>query len=297
MKTFVTMALWTVIPLVGFAASENANTADYGRDAISNLQPLSLSSGVAVLAANQAQPQAVFQQGFDYVFPELILGGEWSSTIKLTNRSAISIPSTNVYFIDDLGNPMTTTFQNSAGNMRTDVGFSFSLAPGGMIEGTFFGGTSTQFGHAFVALCPSSGACLSGVYGEVTLRNRNATRPDFEAVFPLEQPTSLQYMLWDHRNGLTTVLYLVNENSTKTSISLTFTDTSNRLIRTVNVTLPALGCDIETLNSLVPETSGKQGTLAISGQNSSGTAFVTATALRINPSNSFTPMRAFVPKL
>jgi hypothetical protein len=56
--------------------------------------------------------------------------------------------------------------------------------------------------------------------------------------------------------------------------------------------VPALGCEIVILNSLAPETNGKMGTLAISGPG----AFITATALRMNPSNSFTPIRTFVPR-
>ena len=246
-------------------------------------------------AALQIEPRAVFQQSLEYVIPELILGGEWTSVIKLTNRSNIAIPPTSVYFVDNAGNPMTTTFQTSAGNPITDVGFSFILQPGGVIEGTFFGGTNTVFGHAIVATCSGS-TCLSGLYAEVTLRNRNPTRPDFESVFPIEQPTALQYMLWDHRNGVSTTLYLVNENTSTTTVSLDFTNTANQEIRTVTITMPSLSSQILNLNAIVPETIGIQGTLAIRGQNSSG-ALVTATALRINPTNSFTPMRAFVPKL
>jgi hypothetical protein len=261
------------------------------------IRGLSLESASAKSAVEHIRPQAAFQQSLEYVFPELILGGEWTSVIKLTNRSNTAIPPTDVYFLDNLGNPMTTTFQTSAGNSITDVGFSFSLAPGGIIEGTFLGGTNTLFGHAFVASCSASGVCLSGLYAEVTLRNRNSTRPDFESVFPIEQPTALQYMLWDHRNGVTTVLYLVNENTSTTTVSLDFTNTSNQEIRTATVTLTSLSSQLLTLNTLVPETNGIQGTLAIRGQNNSSVALITATALRINPSNSFTPMRAFVPKL
>lgn len=257
-------------------------------DPVSGIQPL---SGRA-FAGMPIQPRAVYQQGVEAIIPELILGGEWTSIIKLTNRSDKPIPTTNVYFIDNAGNPMKTAFQTSAGNPITDVGFSFSLVPGGMIEVTFFGGSDTNFGHGLIDLC-HSGPCIPGLYGEVTLRNRNSTRPDFESVFPLEQPTALQYMLWDHRNGVSTVLYLVNESTTASSVTLDFTNTANQLVRSVGVTLPALGSQILTLNALAPETIGIQGTLAIRG----GAAFITATALRINPSNSFTPMRAFVPKL
>jgi len=103
----------------------------------------------------------------------------------------------------------------------------------------------------------------------------------------------LQYMLWDHRDGVSTVLYLCNESTTSSTVTFDFTNTANQLVRSVTVQMSALGSQILTLNSLAPETIGIQGTLAIRGNG----AFITATALRINPSNSFTPMRAFVPKL
>jgi hypothetical protein len=112
----------------------------------------------------------------------------------------------------------------------------------------------------------------------------------------LEQPADLQYMLWDYRSGLTEVLYLVNENSTSTTVFLDFRDSSNQLIRTVTVPMATATSQILTLHVIAPEIVGQHGTLVIRSQNSSGfVGRITATALRINPSNSFTPMRTFVP--
>jgi hypothetical protein len=51
-------------------------------------------------------------------------------------------------------------------------------------------------------------------------------------------------MLWDHRAGLTTTLYLVNENTTPTTVFLDYMNTNNQLIRTLTVTLPGLGSEI-----------------------------------------------------
>src|SRR5260370_32156555 len=101
------------------------------------IQALSLSAEPARSAVEHIRPQAVYQQAFESVFPELILGGEWTSVIKLTNRSSKAIPTTHVYFVYNLGNSMKTTFQTSAGGGVTDVGFRFSLPPGRIIEATF----------------------------------------------------------------------------------------------------------------------------------------------------------------
>lgn len=248
-------------------------------------------------------PQAVFQQNLEFIVPELIIGGEWTSTIRLTNRGQSKITTRNVYFLDNNGNPMNATFQTvsctsascTTGSAVTSPGFFFFLDPGVIIELTFLGGANTQFGHAVVDICSNQPSCSSaGLYAEVTLRNSNSSRPDFESIFPLEEPTDSQYMLFDHRNGLQTLLYLVNENTTPTTISLNFYSPSNQLIGTSTFSMNSLTSQITNLNALVPSTNGLQGTIAIRGQNGSG-ALVTATALRINPTNSFTPIRAFVP--
>lgn len=251
-----------------------------------------LSPSSRTIADAASSPRAIRLQSVEYVIPELILGGEWTSTIKLLNLGSSPIPPTNVYFADNSGKPMTATFQGSNGSNVTDVGFSFALGVGNMIEITFVGGANTLFGHAIVGTCSASG-CTQGLYGEVTLRNRNATRPDFESVFPLEQPAPVQYMLFDGRNGITTLLYLVNENTTPSVVSLDVINVANQVIRTVTLNLVGLESQLLTLHVLAQETIGIQGRLAIRGQNSAG-ALITATGLRISPSNSFTPLRAFV---
>lgn len=240
-------------------------------------------------------PDAVRLQGSEYIVPELILGGEWTSSIRLTNRGTNPIPATNVVFYDNTGKPMAATFQTSSGSVITDVGFSFSLNVGGVLEATFFGGSNTLFGQGII-LCSAVSCGTPGLYGEVSLRNRNATRPDFESIFPLEQPAATQYMLFDGRNGLTTVLYLVNTNTTSTSIAMDIVDPTTRVIRTISLPMDALSSQIQTLHVLAPETIGIQGTLVFRANNSTGqNASITVTALRINPSNSFTPVRAWVP--
>lgn len=241
---------------------------------------------------------AISLQPLENFVPELIIGGEWNSTIRLVNRGTAVIPSTDLFFVDNLGNPMTVTFQvtttNSSGEfvkgstITTSAGF-FTLQPGVIAEATFFGTADVQYGFAFIG-CNVNGCSVPGLYGEVTLRNRNSTRPDFESVFPLEQPATLQYMLFDHRAGYTSVLYLVSPLAAST-VSLEFRDPADHLIRTIQIPMGNGESKILTLHVLAPETIGKTGTLVIR----SGNDFAIATALRINPTNSFTPMRTFIP--
>jgi hypothetical protein len=185
-------------------------------------------------------------QGVEWIVPELILGGEWTSSIRLTNQGSAPISKTNVYFVDNNGKPMRTTFRTSAGNVITDYGFSFSLAVGGIIEGVFEGGSSSQFGQAIID-CSTCGT-PSDVYGEVQLTNRNPTRPDFQAVFPFEMPATTQYMLFDGRAGFTTTLYVDNDRTTTSDITMEVHDTNNNILRTVNLSLPAIGSGIYTLS-------------------------------------------------
>jgi hypothetical protein len=241
--------------------------------------------------ANTGHLGAVKQQPVEAIFPELIIGGEWASTVRLTNRGTAFIPTTKVFFVDNSGNPMQATFQMTGGSTITDVGFTFSLAVGQILETTFVG-RDTVFGFALV-----DGSAInftqSGLYAEIALRNRNAVRPDFEAVFPLEQPSGLQYMLFDGRNGYTTVLYLVNANPAAAGVSIEVVDANGTIRRTVNLTMRQLESQLQLLHVIAPETVGIQGTLVIRAQ--ARDSFFVATALRINPSNSFTPQRAWVP--
>src|SRR5260370_32782709 len=80
------------------------------------IQALSLSAEPARSAVEHIRPQAVYQQAFESVFPELILGGGWTSVLQLTHRSSKAIPTTKVYFVYHFGNPMKTTLQASSLN-------------------------------------------------------------------------------------------------------------------------------------------------------------------------------------
>jgi hypothetical protein len=259
-----------------------------------DIQHLTAESSIRSLTATEAKgaPHAIQLQGVEFVVPELIIGGEWTTTIRLTNRGSTTIPTTNVYFFDNNGSPMAATFQITGGSVITDVGFSFFLNTGGIVEATFIGTSSVRFGFGTIA-CNSNGCRTPGLYGEATLRNRNATRPDFESVFPLEYPSSAQYMLFDGRAGVTTVLYLVNSTTTAQTVNIDVYDVNNRLLRTIPIPMQQLTSLILSLHAdLAPETVGIQGTLGI---RSGSTLPVTITGLRINPSNSFSTMRAFIP--
>lgn len=247
------------------------------------------------LTSPKLRPNAIQAQSLEYVIPELIIGGDWTSTIRITNRGQKTVPETNVFMLDNTGKPLKATFQITGGAVITDSAFSFTLEPGALVEATFVGDV-TAFGHAVIDFCGSATKCSNtGVYGEVSLRNRYAGRPDFESIFPFERPASLQNMLFDGRNGLTTVLYLANQNTATTALTMEVRNFNNELLRTVPITMPDSSSQILTLHTLSPETLGIQGTLIFKVTTPS--ANITVTGLRINPSNSFTPLRAFLPPI
>jgi hypothetical protein len=241
----------------------------------------------------KGSPEAIQLQGVEFVIPELIIGGEWTTTIRLTNRGKTAYPATNVIFIDNTGNPMSATFQTTSGNVVTGTGFSFSLGVGGIVEATFVGTSNAIFGFAAIN-CNASGCGTPGLYGEATLRNHNATRPDFVSVFPLEYPASIQYMLFDGRSGVSTTLYLVNSATTAAqTVNIDILDVNNNLLGTIPIPMQPGASSILGLSSIAPQTVGIQGTLVI--RSGSSTLPVTITSLRIDPSNSFTPLRSFIP--
>ena len=244
--------------------------------------------------------QAVALQTLESLVPQFIVGGEWTTTIKLLNRGTAPIQSTSLYFVDSAGNSLPLSFQgetsDSAGRLVKGAvlkgsAANFTLSAGNSMEIAFFGTTDVTFGHVFIG-CNSGGCSIPGLYGEAILRNRNSTRPDFESIFPLERPATAQYMAWDHRDGFTSVLYLVSP-FTASVVNLELRNAANQLTRALTVPIVQGGAQILTLHALAPETVGLAGTLVIN----SGSDFVVATGLRINPSNSFTPMRAFIPNL
>jgi hypothetical protein len=254
------------------------------------ISPLSQSER-ATFAQGPVQ-QAVQLQSIEYVIPELVIGGAWTSSIRITNPGTQPVSKTVVFFVDNTGKPMLTTFRASDGSVVTDFGFSYSLNPGGSVEATFLGGTDTVFGQAVIG-CNASGCGTHNIYGEVTLRNHASTRPDFESVFPFEEPFGRQYMLFDGRNGLTTLLYLNSENVSASQLAIDIVDTNGVVRKTVNLNFTAQASQIWALDTLAPETAGIEGTLIIRSVTPGG--LFTATGLRINPTNSFTPLRAFVP--
>jgi len=244
-----------------------------------------------------ARREANYQVGYEFILPEFIVGGEWTSTIRFTNKGSVPIVDAEVLLIDNLGQPLFATFTTYPDNqLVTDSGFLVTLPDKGVLEVNFQGGGPTQYGYVWVdtTACPLEADC--SLYAEVALKNSHPSRPDLESVFPLEEPASEQYFLWDHRGGFSTTLYLVSANLTPNDVELEFRDSDDNLIDIVYLSMYD-----ETLilipHARVPATLGKYGTLIIRATNMEDEVpLIVATALRINPTNSFTPMRAFVPK-
>jgi hypothetical protein len=192
---------------------------------------------------------------------------------------------------------MFITYGTSNQGLTTESSFRFFIAPGQMVEIPFYGRDDTQFGQILIdpRACPLASGC--SLYGEIVLTNSNPTRPDFESVFALEAPARDQFMLFDHRDWFSTVLYLTNTNNSPTTVSLDFRDPTNDQLDFGAITLPALGTRIVYLDDFAPDTIGYHGTMLIRASNAFGEVpLVVATGLRINPSNSFTPLKAYVTK-
>ena len=91
----------------------------------------------------RVQREAVQLLNQEYVFPQFVIGGEWASTIKLTNRGTRPLASIPVFPVDNTGNPLRATFQLSDGRTITDSSFTVSLQVGGLIEATLLGARDT----------------------------------------------------------------------------------------------------------------------------------------------------------
>lgn len=84
-------------------------------------------------ARHQIERAAVTLTGLEAFAPQLIIGGEWTSTIKLTNLGTEAIPWSDAFFLDHNGDLMQARFQTTGGETVTGPGFQYSIAPAGIV--------------------------------------------------------------------------------------------------------------------------------------------------------------------
>ncbi len=137
----------------------------------------------------------------------------------------------------------------------------------------------------------SSSVFCGDVAAVVTLKNRNSTRPDFEAVLPAKEAVSHTALLVDNRKDNETVLMLVNDSTFLSPISFKVVckDSKGTTVLIDQITMSQNASLIFNLKERWPSLQD----FVVRVEFSSSTATVVLTAIRINPTNSFTPIPTF----
>lgn len=290
MKTLAKAALWCAVPALVFAQELPKSSPQPG-SAIKIQGSTQTARYAAKQKAKARRANLLF--GLEDSLPQLVVGGEWTAILKVTNLGPESLTTAEAFFTDDSGNPLPL---RGGGDVDFEgSSYAFSLIGFAVLEIQLEAlDDATHLGWIFLE---NPDECLSGdvncrLYAEITLKNSHPSRPDFESVFPMDSPSSYQMLLFDHRDGYSTYLYVVNWDTAPAFPEIQIYDDFGELIATIeDITLPPEGSTLINLHVEVPETLGHYGAIVVTSPD--GEDLFLVTALRLNPTNSFTPVRGF----
>lgn len=249
---------------------------------------LPLILGIAASAAERAAERI---SSLNETVPQVIFGGEWTTRITFINtRSSVARFPLSLFGAD--GRALTVPLVGVDG--PPSANYQVTVPAGGqlLVETAYDPGAPTITGTAYADFpCTTTPEDACGrIAGLVMLRNRNATRPDFEAVFSLKSGTRRGLVAFDHAGGGGTVLMVASDNRFATlTITAAIRDQNGNRVALDQFTLPSRGTMLVNLAEKWPASAGIRGSIELT----SDSLGLIVTGLRINPSNSFAPLNAF----
>lgn len=250
---------------------------------------------VSLLAAPLLTAQKARQirvSSLDENLPIILFGQEW--TTKLTFHSFNTAPTRiPVEFFATNGQPLAVPFNDSRASTMT-----VTLEPG---QSTVFetayepSASATGVGRGKLDIPCSADTC-GGIATTVNIRNRANGRPDFEAIFPAQGSDDRTVLPVDNSRGHSTVVMIGNDGFSTSSarnatITISFRDRSNTRVHLDQFEIPNRGARLLNLSEY-SQLRDFQGVADFSAINSFG---ITVVGLRINPTNSFTPILPYEP--
>ncbi len=232
----------------------------------------------------------------DRYVPELIFGGEWTTTLMFGN-------------LNDLPVQVPLTFYNGAGGaviaapivgvgLRDDYVVTVPAHGFARVEIADPDATSATLGWAYADIpCNSASATCGDVFGQVVLRNRNPTRPDFESTYRFNETDRRRVMFLDQRDFFQTVgvIILPKRFPTETApqtIHMRIYDEQGTPILTEDMQMGPGTSRLINFATDYPQTIGVRGYIEVEGELIN----ILFTGIRINPSNAFTPMQSYAPQ-
>lgn len=217
------------------------------------------------------------------VIAQLASGGGWKTSIVLLNPTS-SPAQVRVNLMAEDGTPLVLPLTVSQAGSSVTVSAAVvdrTIASNGLLQiDTEALISTTSVGWADVR----SSAALSGY---AIFRQRSGSGSDSEGTSPLETkfPTNV-LVSYDHTNGFSTGVALVNLDSTGTLTAIMRDDSGNELGRDA-IAIGAGGHTSFSMTDRFPVLSGRRGTVEFVNNQNSGTV---ALGLRFSPTLSFTSL-------
>jgi hypothetical protein len=254
--------------LINFAVSSNTGVARTGHISVGGQIFTIFQAGVT---ANNGLPDnaliiSQFAAG----------GGQWTSTLFLTNVSNVS-ESYTLRFYDDNGGACEMPFTSGSSSLVTGA-----LLPGETrrLETTTSGSLKVCWG----TLVP--GSVISKRITGFAVFKQSAAGSSSEAVVGLTGPRDFkQVLVYDNTGGLVTSMALVNTDPVLTSyITAQIYDETGAYLGQDTVQLPPLGHIAVELFKRFPITAGRRGTIRFNGTPQA----ITGLGLRFSSNLNFT---------
>ncbi len=217
---------------------------------------------------------ANFLCGQALVVPQVADGGDWGSTVGLTNTTTSSATVSLTFHKDTTSGatePWTPTFLENVSITALEL-------PAGSTTFLHTPGTAATVSQGWAELAAPAGVEAYVIY---TYRTSGHAQ---DATAPAAAATSRVLVPFDNTSNLLTALAVVNPNPTSETISVTFRTSDGSVTQSSLPNLPANGQMAFVMPSQFPTTSGKSGLAEF--YTTTGTLSIIA--LRANPTGAFT---------
>jgi hypothetical protein len=232
----------------------------------------------------------------DRHIPQVIFGGEWSTTLLFGNLNdvPVQVPLT---FYDGAGGVVIAVPITGVGLVNDHV-ITVPAHGTARVEIADPAAGAATLGWAYADIpCNSASATCGNVFGQVILRNRNPTRPDFESTYRFTETDRRRVMFLDQRDFFQTVGVIIlpkrfpTETAAQTITMRIFNEQGQQILLEQWQMAPGTSRLINYVTEY-PQTVGVRGYIEVEGTLIN----ILFTGIRINPSNAFTPMQSYAPQ-
>jgi hypothetical protein len=215
------------------------------------------------------------------VIAQVADGGNWSTTIVLTNTTTANLTGSMNFRTSSTGTGGATTSWNLA--FRENVSTSSFTIPAGSTMFLQTPGSAQAVSQGYAALTADPGVEGYAIFTTTAAgKSQDGTAPAVSASSRLLVP-------FDNASGLVTALAIVNPNGGAQSVSVNLRAADGTTGAGTAINLPAEGHIAVVMPTLFPETAGKRG-LAELYVSSGSIAFI---ALRFSDSGAFASAPAY----